>query len=130
MCIDLGIAINELISGATSGLTGLTGCTISIYPVEIREKAPLPIIVYDRITNNIEYTKDGAVYYDNLVTMYILTAEYADGITIGKAIIDKINNSAGTSGDIHLVIIRLKSIEESAENQIFQQKLEFNIKAY
>lgn len=123
--INLGTAVYYLLTGATHSYVGS-----NIFPLEIPEGTVLPIIVYERSTPNIEYSRDGLALYDSIVTIYILTAKYIDGITIGSAIIQAINNKEGQVNGINIASIRLKTIEETVTDQIFNQKLEFNIKSF
>jgi hypothetical protein len=122
--INIGKAVYSIISGVTFAL--VAG---GIYPLEIPENTPQPLIVYERTTTR-EYSRDGGAWYNSTVTFYVLTNKYSDGIDIGALVIGALDNYKGKVQGINIVDCRLNSIDETVNDQIFTQRLEFNIKNF
>ena len=128
MSVILGKSIVNLISGSTSGFTGSTAINGQIYPLQIPDGKTMPIIVYER-ESEPEYSRDGSQWYNSQVTIYVITGNYNDGITIAEKIVNKFDNYRGTATD-KIIDSRIKNIAESVTDEIFMQKIELAIKNY
>ena len=110
MCINLGQALNTLISGATISILATIGD--KIYPLDIPEGTSAPVVVYDFVSVPT-YTLDGIADYNSVVDIFIITNSYNDGATVGKLILNKFDMFKGTVEGVIIKICKLASIEGS-----------------
>lgn len=122
--INLGLALNYLLSAATN-----TTIINKIFPLESPIDTLQPFIVYE-ISSIPEYSRDGLTQYVSVADIYVVTNSYSEGITIGKSIITALNFYSGVIDNIHIVAMRLSSIDGTVSDQVFTQKLSFEIRNY
>jgi hypothetical protein len=124
MCIDLGKALNSLISSATT-----TTIVNKVFPLEAPLDIIMPFVVYE-ITDLPEYTKDGIAGYDSTANIYVISNNYSQGIDIGKTIIAMLQFYKGIVEGIHIIACRLESSEGTVADQVFSQKLTFTLRNF
>ena len=122
--IELGKFLNAIISSATT-----TTILNKVFPLEAPLDTKQPFIVYE-ISDLPEYVKDTIVGYVSTADIYVVTNSYAQGIDIGKSIINMMNFYRGIVDGITIVACRLVATEGTVADQIFSQKLEFEIRNY
>ena len=122
--IELGKFLNAIISSATT-----TTIVNKVFPLEAPLDTKQPFIVYE-ISDLPEYVKDTIVGYVSTADIYVVTNSYAQGIDIGKSIINMMNFYRGIVDGITIVACRLVATEGTVADQIFSQKLEFEIRNY
>ena len=122
--IELGKFLNAIISSATT-----TTILNKVFPLEAPLLTNQPFIVYE-ITDLPEYVKDTIVGYVSTADIYVVTNSYAQGVAIGKTVINAMNFYRGVIDGITIVNCKLYSIEGTVADQIFTQKLEFEIRNY
>jgi hypothetical protein len=122
--ISLGKGIYAILTGSTT-VTNLV--STNIFPLVTPEKVNLPVIVYER-QSNVEYTKDSYSNYDSYVTLTIISKDYANSVDIAEACNTALTEYSGTSVGINFVRIRLNSVFELYEEDVFMQRLTYDVK--
>lgn len=123
--INLGAALYTILTGNTA-VMNIVGN--KIYPIVIPENTLLPCIVYER-SSTVEYSRDGAIYFDNSVDITILSTNYTEVINISTAVYNALNMYFGQVQGINISDSRLSQIDETYANEAFIQKLTFTMKS-
>ena len=122
--IELGKFLNAIISSATT-----TTIVNKVFPLEAPLDTKQPFIVYE-ISDLPEYVKDTIVGYVSTADIYVISNNYGQGIDISKTVINAMNFYRGIVDGITIVACRLVATEGTVADQIFSQKLEFEIRNY
>ena len=122
--IELGKFLNAIISSATT-----TTILNKVFPLEAPLDTKQPFIVYE-ISDLPEYVKDTIVGYVSTADIYVISNNYGQGIDISKTVINAMNFYRGIVDGITIVACRLVATEGTVADQIFSQKLEFEIRNY
>jgi hypothetical protein len=122
--IELGKFLNAIISSATT-----TTILNKVFPLEAPLDTKQPFIVYE-ISDLPEYVKDTIVGYVSTADIYVISNNYGQGIDISKTVINAMNFYRGIVDGITIVACHLVAIEGTVADQIFSQKLEFEIRNY
>jgi len=122
--IELGKFLNAIISSATT-----TTIVNKVFPLEAPLDTKQPFIVYE-ISDLPEYVKDTIVGYVSTADIYVISNNYGQGIDISKTVINAMNFYRGIVDGITIVACHLVATEGTVADQIFSQKLEFEIRNY
>lgn len=122
--ISIGKGIYAILTGNTS-VTNLV--STSIFPLITPEKVNLPCIIYER-QSDPEYTKDFNSGYECQVYLTVISKDYANSIDIAEACNTALNEYSGTISGVNFVKIRLSSVFENYQEDVFMQRLTYDIK--
>ena len=122
--ITIGKGIYAILTGNT-GVTSLV--STNIFPLITPEKVSLPCVIYERQSNS-ENTKDGLSGYDCQVYITIISTDYKNSIDIAEACNSALNEYSGSSGGVQFLKIRLTGINETYQEDVFMQRMTYNIK--
>jgi hypothetical protein len=124
--IALGKVIYNLLTATGTTIQSLVGK--KVYPLVISENTQLPCIVYER-NGDYEYSRDGQAIATTVVDITILSEDYSETINIAEGVFNILNMYSGDNGSIHIFNIRLISVQETYAENVFIQKLTFEVKS-
>jgi hypothetical protein len=122
--ISIGKGIYAILTGNT---TIINLVSTNIFPLITPEKVNLPCIVYERQSNS-EYTKDGYSGYECLIHLTIVSKDCTNSIDIAEACNTVLNEYSGYVGNIYFIKIRLNEVFETYQEDVFLQRLTYNVK--
>lgn len=105
----------------------LTDAGLKAYPIVAPENTPLPFVVYERsLAQNV--VQAGKITNDVTVTIYVLSENYAETLTINGTIDNVIQPLVGQQLDSYIYNASLLSIDEIFESGTYIQKLIYSFK--
>lgn len=115
--IDIGKVIYKRLSD--NGITS--------YPIVAPENSTLPLVIYER-NFNYQDSKDGISNSNSSVDIFVVTADYKEGITLANTIDDILLATNGTVSDINVIDVDLMAGAEIYAEGIYIQKITYNLK--
>lgn len=122
--IAIGKGIYSILTGSTT-LTTLV--STNIFPLITPEKVNLPCVIYER-QSNPEYTKDFGSGYQCQVYLTVISKDYTNSIDIAEACNTALNEYSGIKSGVNFVKIRLDSVFETYQEDVFLQRLTYDVK--
>lgn len=124
MRLQTGKAINALLS-ANEEVKRMVGDRI--YPLVSKVDCNFPFIVYQRMSVNTTYTKDGLIAEEQNYSITVLADTYSDSVELADAVRDALELERGTFAGQHIRNIKLTSVNESWVSDTYVQELNFTI---
>lgn len=105
----------------------LDDLNINAYPIVAPENTLLPFVIYERSLSS-EETRDGRSFNNNIVTIYILSEDYKETLTLLNSIDNSFINLKGTVLYSFIHHSKLISVDEIFESGVYIQKVVYEIK--
>jgi hypothetical protein len=123
--ITIGKAIYSILSTNT-GVTTLV--STNIFPLITPEITNLPCVIYERQGND-ESTKDGHGTYDSQLYLTVIANDYSKSIDISQACYNALDGYTGTIDGTTFLKMRFQNVNETYAEDVFMQRLTFDIKS-
>lgn len=122
------IQIGKIIFNTLKNKAGLVG--EKIYPIVAPEATPLPFVVYERLSGDSVYSKDGLAYDEPVVTFYILSSTYEDAVNKAQIVRDTFELKEVTYSGMTINGGVLDGISEEWNGETYIQKIVMRMKVY
>lgn len=107
------------ILAADATVTGLLGAgnALRVYPIQAPQNASLPYVVYTKVANDPQDTKDGQPVDHIRMQVDVYAATYASLENVSKAVDDALNLYSGTINTVIVDEIRFETENDTVEEE-------------
>ena len=98
----------------------------TLFPVATKVEKAFPLILYERDSAVSHYTKDGPADMETTATVFVVTEDYSQGVTIAEAVIAALERKEAHYDELDVVdCVHVGSVE-GFQDRSFIQQIQFN----
>lgn len=102
---------------------------VTIGNIILPEDSTLPAIVFEKNQHTINYNKECGEHLLN-ISFIVLADTYPKSLELTNKIIELFQDNKGVFDGVRIIYIRVKSIDETFDDNTFLQRIDFEIKIF